>query len=290
MLHKPGKPKTDPNNYRPITLNSCICKTLERIINGRLNNYLEAKGLVNEFQGAFRRGRGTHDQIFRVYNSAKLNSREGKATAAVFFDIAQAFDSVWHKGLKYKLAKLPPPVCRLLSNYLDNRRLQVLQESCLSVSFSPKAGVPQGGVLSPTLYSFFTSDYPTFLKEKVNLAVYADDTALWTSHTVSEIAVHILQLSLNTFLNYCSLWKIRLNPTKTQVTVFSWFKANRYPINRLKIYDQTVNWSDHISYLGVTLSNNFSFTSHYASTLNKAKIRMAILRPILKASTLNFEK
>ena len=54
MLHKPGKPKTDPNNYRPITLNSCICKTLERIINGRLNNYLEAKGLVNEFQGAFR--------------------------------------------------------------------------------------------------------------------------------------------------------------------------------------------------------------------------------------------
>ena len=136
MLHKPGKPKTDPNNYRPITLNSCICKTLERIINCRLNNYLEAKGLVNEFQGAFRRGRGTHDQIFRVYNSAKLNSREGKATAAVFLDIAQAFDSVWHKGLKYKLAKLPPPVCRLLSNYLDNRRLQVLQESCLLFFFS----------------------------------------------------------------------------------------------------------------------------------------------------------
>ena len=108
-------------------------------------------------------------------------------------------------------------------------------------------------------------------------------------HAVSEIAVHILQLSLNTFLNYCSLWKIRLNPTKTQATVFSRFKTNRHPINRLKIYDQTINWSDHISYLGVTLSNNFSFTSHYASTLNKAKIRMAILRPILKASTLNFE-
>ena len=133
MLHKP---KTDPNNYRPITLNSCICKTLERIINGGLNNYLEAKGLVNEFQGAFRQDRGTHDQIFRVYNSVKLNSRKGKATAAVFLDIAQAFDSVWHKGLKYKLAKLPPPVCRLLSNYLDNRRLQILQESCLSFFFS----------------------------------------------------------------------------------------------------------------------------------------------------------
>ena len=85
------------------------------------------------------------------------------------------------------------------------------------------------------------------------------------------------------------MWKIRLNPTKTQATVFSWFKANRYPINRLKIYDQTINWSDHISYLSVTLSNNFTFTSHYASTLNKAKIRMATLRPILKASTLNFE-
>ena len=154
MPKKVGKPC-----YRPITLNSCICKTLECIISGRLNNYLEAKGLVNEFQGAFRQGRGTHDQIFRVYNSAKLNSREGKATAAVFLDIAQAFDSVWHKGLKYKLANLPPPVCRLLSIWT----IGIFRSYRNHVSpflFSPNAGVPQGGVLSPTLYSFFTSDYP----------------------------------------------------------------------------------------------------------------------------------
>ena len=287
MLLKPGKPKTDPNSYRPITLTSCLCKIFERIINSRLTKYLDRHGLNNEFQGAFRRGRGTHDQIHRVYNSARENSRQGKATAAVFLDIARAFDSVWHKGLKVKLARLPSPVCRLLCNYLDDRHLQVRHEDNLSHSFCPEAGVPQGGVLSPTLYSYFTSDYPTFEHNRINLAVYADDTALWTSHLIPEVAVHNLQTSLDSFLSYCNRWKICLNPGKTQATVFAWLKHSRQPINRIRIYDQTIPWSNHVTYLGVVLSNNFSFNPHYDYSLNKAKRKMAILRPILRLSTLN---
>ena len=57
-MPKPGKDNTNPNNYRPIALTSCICKTLERMINERLVWYLEKNNIITEFQSGFRQKRG----------------------------------------------------------------------------------------------------------------------------------------------------------------------------------------------------------------------------------------
>ena len=51
---KPGKDHTEPNNYRPIALTSCLCKTLERMINVRLVWYLESNNLISPVQSGFR--------------------------------------------------------------------------------------------------------------------------------------------------------------------------------------------------------------------------------------------
>ena len=45
-IPKPGKDSSDPNNYRPIALTSCLCKTMERMVNNRLMWVLESKGLL----------------------------------------------------------------------------------------------------------------------------------------------------------------------------------------------------------------------------------------------------
>ena len=45
-IPKPGKDPTNPTNYRPIALTSCICKTMERMINHRLVWYLESNKLL----------------------------------------------------------------------------------------------------------------------------------------------------------------------------------------------------------------------------------------------------
>ena len=44
---KPGKDHTEPTNYRPIALTSCLCKTLARMINTRLIWYLESNNLIS---------------------------------------------------------------------------------------------------------------------------------------------------------------------------------------------------------------------------------------------------
>ena len=64
---------------------------------------------------------------------------------------------VWHKAL---LAKLPaygftPSFCKLISNFLSNRFISVVVDGATSASFLVSSGVPQGSVLSPTLFLLF---------------------------------------------------------------------------------------------------------------------------------------
>ena len=56
-IPKPGKDHSDPNNYRPISLTSCVCKTLERMINDRLVWYLEDNNILADIQCGFRNPR-----------------------------------------------------------------------------------------------------------------------------------------------------------------------------------------------------------------------------------------
>ena len=62
---KPGKDNTDPTNYRPIALTSCLCKTLERMINARLVYFLESNNLITPLQSGFQHGRSTTDHLVR---------------------------------------------------------------------------------------------------------------------------------------------------------------------------------------------------------------------------------
>ena len=62
---KPGKDHSKPSNYRHIALTSCVCKTMERMINARLVWFLESNGLLSNIQCGLRQGRSTLDHLVR---------------------------------------------------------------------------------------------------------------------------------------------------------------------------------------------------------------------------------
>jgi hypothetical protein len=86
-----------------------------------------------------------------------LKSDKGQITVAVFCDISKAFDRLWHKGLIKKLKSygINGKLLKWLKDYISERKQQVLLNISISSLGTLKAGVPQGSVLVPLLFSFY---------------------------------------------------------------------------------------------------------------------------------------
>ena len=105
-IPKHGKDNTNPNNYRSIALTSCICKTLERMINEGLVWYLEKNNIITEFQSGFRHQRSTNDHLVRLETFIHEAFIKKEHLLAVFFDLEKAYDTTWKYGIMNDLHEI----------------------------------------------------------------------------------------------------------------------------------------------------------------------------------------
>ena len=98
-IPKPGKDKTEATNYRPIALTSCICKTMERMINDRLVWFLESNNLISGNQADFRKNYSTNDHLVRLESFIRDAFIKKEHCVAIFFDLEKAYDTTWKYGI-----------------------------------------------------------------------------------------------------------------------------------------------------------------------------------------------
>lgn len=98
-IPKPGIDHTDPNNYRPVALTRCLCKTMERMVNDRLVWTLESKKQISDYQCGFRLGKCTLDQLIRLETYIRDGIIRKEHVVAVFFDLEKAYDTTWRYGI-----------------------------------------------------------------------------------------------------------------------------------------------------------------------------------------------
>ena len=98
-IPKPGKDPTNPTKYRPIALTSCICKTMERMLNRRLIWYLESHNLLTNVQCGLRSRRSTVDHLVRFETFCREAFIHNQHLVSVFFDLEKAYDTTWKYGI-----------------------------------------------------------------------------------------------------------------------------------------------------------------------------------------------
>ena len=259
MLPKPGKPPNDVSSYRPISLLPIISKLFEKLLLKRLKPIIERNRLIPDYQFGFRQKHSTIDQVHRITDIIECALEEKQICSALFLDVAQAFDKVWHKGLIYKLNRMfSTQYVEILTSYISNRLFRIKQEDAYSDLKEIRAGVPQGSVLGPILYLLYTSDLPVL--EDTAVATFADDTALLTVDQNQENTIQKLQTSSNEIVKWTKKWRIKLNELKSVHVNFTNKKLEAPHF--LEINGTIVPHENSAKYLGMTLDTKLRWKEH----------------------------
>ncbi|KAG5863860.1 hypothetical protein JTB14_031613 [Gonioctena quinquepunctata] len=99
MIPKPGKDPTKLDSYRPISSINVPGKLFELILKLRIMEYFEINNILPPFQHGFRAEHSTQNALIELTIDVKKSLNSGHCTVAIFLDIQEAFDKVWHAGL-----------------------------------------------------------------------------------------------------------------------------------------------------------------------------------------------
>ena len=304
-LPKAGKDLSKACNYRPISLTSCLCKVFERMINRRLMWTLETRNLLTNVQCGFRHHRSTFDHLVSLATAISNSFVLRQHLVAVFFDIEKAYDTTWRYGILKTLhswgfrGHLP----LLLQGFLRNRSFRVRVGDVLSSRHTFDNGVPQGSVLSVTLFAIAINSIVDSVRSPVQSSLFVDDFAIYCSSSSISVIERLLQLVLNCLhqcscqtgfvfsltktccMHFCRRYSLHLDPVLyLGESPLPFVESAKF----LGLYfDRRLTWKRHINHIRtrctspINLLRILSGTRWGADRICLLRLYRALVRPIL---------
>ena len=208
--------RTDPANYRPISLTWVLYKVLEHTVASNISKHFANLNILYDLQHGFREKRSCETQLIMLIDEHSKNRQSRKQTDLILLDFSKAFDKVAHEKLLKTLDRygIRGDTLLWMKNFLDNRKQSVVTNGTHSNNIPVSSGVPQGSVIGPILFLTYINDLPEQVRSRVTLL--ADDTALYLCiGNLSE--ANTLQEDLCKLELWEEAWNINFNPTKCQV-------------------------------------------------------------------------
>ena len=183
-IHKAGS-KSNPNNYRPISILPTLSKVFERHVASQIQDFLKKYDLIHSLQSGFRKSHSCCTALINLIDNWLKDVDEGKYVGAVFLDLRKAFDLVDHKILieKLKCYNFSALSVDLMNSYLSNRSQLVKYNDCQSTMLQIKAGVPQGSILGPLLFLIYINDISLNISSNCDIDLYADGSTIHHTNT-----------------------------------------------------------------------------------------------------------
>lgn len=281
-------PKTkQPQSFkdlRPISLLPVMSKVLEKVIHHQITAFVESHHVLPETQSGFRRGYGCETALLCITDDILTARDRGLVTVLVLLDFSKAFDTVDHGVLVSLLRDCGFGVgtVNLIGEFLRGRRQSVQLGARRSSPLPLSAGVPQGSIIGPLLFSLYVRDLSSKMRY-CRVHSYADDTQLYLSFVPSEweAAVRHINRDLESLAEFSLARGLAVNPTKSQVLVMSGPSirdALKDKIN-IKLNSTTLPVVDSARNLGLILDNDFRYRQQMNIYIRNAYINLKKLFP-----------
>ena len=209
--------KTNPSNYRPISLTSIPCKIFERIIKREMMKHLNKHNLISNQQHGFVQHKSCVTNLIESLDFLTETLNRGFSAILIYLDFAKAFDKVSHRALGYKLKcyGFTTKLIEWLNNFLSNRRQRVKIDEYYSEWENVLSGVAQGSVIGPLLFIIFINDMPNIVSNYIKL--FADDSKILAQIKNKDLDYKLIQNDLNSLVKWSKDWQMTFNSDKCKV-------------------------------------------------------------------------
>ena len=290
-LYKNKGSHKDPDNYRGITLLSCLGKLFTACLSDRFANFMYNDNKMGVEQAGFRPGFSTMDHIFALHSIIEYYKSKKSRVYVAFIDYTKAFDLIDRSSLWLKLIQtgIKGKIINVIKNMYENAKSCVKQDGKISEFFSCNVGVRQGENLSPVLFAIYLNDFNESIGSSFNgldslssdlldkldvflklyVLLYADDTIIM-AETPEE-----LQKALDKLTSYCEKWSLKINISKSNIIIFSAGKVKKYP--KFYVDQKEIKVVEDYVYLGVNFHYNGSFKNAIKKQIKQARKAMYAL-------------
>ena len=288
-LFKEGD-RTDPSNYRPISILPTMGKLIERVVHTKLYSYCSEHDIFSDCQSGFRKGNSTSTCLVDFLSNIVEEINLDRCCGVLFLDLQKAFDMVNHAILlaKLEIYGVRYSARKWIESYLAGRTQVTKVGGEISPPASVTCSVPQGSILGPLLLSLYINDLP-LISNAVKWNLYADDTAITASCKSKEEMSECLLNVMNDVSKWFEYNRLSLNLKKTQFLIFGTQpKCNMFKDLELKVNNETIVQSNSVKYLGIKLDSQLTYGSHVeyvrSKTVGKIKL-LGRIAPIIKRHT-----
>lgn len=268
---KPNKDPRNINSRRPIKLLNCARKLFEKMIQVRLEWWVESNNILPCFLYGFRRNKSTSDCLNILISNIISAFKKKNSLVAVFIDLTSAFDNVRIDILcqKLQMLGLPAKMIKIIWELMSMNNVQVFLNgntaSSIRTSF---IGLPQGSVLSPILFNLYVMCMSECLSQDVKIIQFADDTTIFISGSNVDKMENKLQQTLNKVYHWCFGNGLAISSEKSNIVTFS--NKHAQPHVTLNVNNVRIPVVAETKYLGVIFDRKLKLSSHNNYILAKA--------------------